>query len=436
MKILLISFAFPPFNASGSVRMGKLAAYLVKRGHDVRVIAGEGLSLPRTLDVEITESAIHRCAYRRVTTPIDVARQWMARRSGDRHLGSDAPDPWARKLVNIYRAIVAIPDSEIGWYFSAVATAKAAVSDWMPDVILSSALPFTSHLVASKLARLLKRPWVADFRDLFADNPYADAPSWRRAVDRLIERRVIATATACVTISEPLAETLTTLHGKPTIVVMNGYDPDDYPLDVQPPRGPGRPLRILYTGIIYPGRRDPTPLFQAMRMLGDRARRIVVDFYGQDLRGVRAAAVDAGMSDQVHVHGPVPYAQSLRLQCEADALLLLLWDDPRERGVFTGKLFEYIGADRPILVIGCADGVAASVIRERGLGVSTSKTSDVAKILEQWITRIDNIGYLAAPNVEARHEYSRSVQFAKLESLLVNSVARPRRMDEPAFSPL
>ena len=54
MKVLIVSFAFPPSNVIGAVRVGKLARYLDRRGHDVRVLTTDIVD-DRSLPLEIAE---------------------------------------------------------------------------------------------------------------------------------------------------------------------------------------------------------------------------------------------------------------------------------------------------------------------------------------------------------------------------------------------
>ncbi len=420
MKILLVSFSFPPFNAIGAVRSAQLAAFLESNGHDVRIVAGDRLPYPQGLDLPPLRSRIFRARFRNVAAPIDVARRWLSGGTANAGRGSASQQSWMFKLANVYRALIGVPDAQAGWYPAAMRAAKQALRGWMPDAIVSSSPPFTAHLVASRLARLTGKPWIAEFRDLFADNPYSDLPLWRRAIDRRIEKAVLAPAAEIVAISPPMAEQLGRFHGKPAHVVMNGFDDCELTGEVAPAGRAGRPLRILYTGIIYPGRRDPTMLFQAIRSMGERGRRITVEFYGRDLRGVRAAAVAAGIGDQVTVNDPVAYQESLLLQRQADVLLLLLWDDPRENGTIPGKLFEFVGAGRPVLAIGCIEGAAASLVRDRGLGVTAAAPDAIAGALDRWIDEIDERGAVPALPASAREGLSRGEQFGIYQARLLN----------------
>ncbi|CAN5171570.1 glycosyltransferase [soil metagenome] len=419
MKLLIISYNFPPYNASGSVRVGKLARYLIERGHDVRVVAGEGLPFPKTLDMHFPDATVVHVPYWNVEAPIDWARRRL--QGGDIAVAAvstgSEKQGLARKLVGFYRALFAIPDGQLGWRRPALRAARTLVKNWRPDMIVSSALPFTCHVVARKLARELDVPWIAEFRDLFAENPYNDVARWRAWLNGVIERHTMKDASGCTTVSQPLADALVAAHGRPTAVILNGFDAADVVPGIVPPRGP-RPLRILYTGIIYPGRRDPRPLFAAIAKLGEHGKQIVVDFYGQDMRGVAAMAAEAGVSAQVRIFSPVSYQKALRLQQEADILLLLLWDDPREKGVFTGKIFEYAGAGRPILSIGAEAGVAAELIRERKLGVSASGVDSIAAALTAWLDEFENSGCVAGPSPGGRAGLSRADQFAKFENFI------------------
>jgi hypothetical protein len=53
---------------------------------------------------------------------------------------------------------------------------------------------------------------------------------------------------------------------------------------------------------------------------------------------------------------------SLEAQRRAHLLLLLDWEDPTEKGVYTTKLFEYLAAGRPILCTGGFSGSCAHAL--------------------------------------------------------------------------
>ena len=53
MKVLILSWYFPPSNTIGAIRVGKLAKYLMRRNVDVRVVTAREPDLSKTLPLEI-----------------------------------------------------------------------------------------------------------------------------------------------------------------------------------------------------------------------------------------------------------------------------------------------------------------------------------------------------------------------------------------------
>ncbi|MEW5729769.1 MAG: glycosyltransferase [Pseudomonadota bacterium] len=422
MRILILSAYFPPYNAIGALRVGKLAKFLLEQGHDVRVVAAEE-TLPKTAELEIPSE---RVTFTRWSDINAMLARLAGHKVNSHQQGESVIGPMLGWLGNLYRTLFNLPDSHAGWYFPARRAAEKIIAGWRPDLIYASATPVTGLLVAHHLALRHDIPWVAELRDLWTDNHYYSFPRWRRAIDAFLERRVLSTAAMLVTVSEPLAEILRGKFDRPVLTVMNGFDPADFPADALPPGGDH--LNIVYTGMIYPGRRDPGPLFAALNQMGERAKRVRVHFYGRLLPGVQELVDRHGVGDLVEVHPLVPYRDSLRLQAEADVLLLLLWDTPEERGVFTGKLFEYLGARRPILSLGLEKGVAPDMILERGAGAVATDSDAIARVLDQWLDTKASQGRLPAPPAEATRGMTRNEQYALLAPhLAVAASSRPVR---------
>jgi hypothetical protein len=313
------------------------------------------------------------------------------------------------RVLDLVKSLLFFPDEYVGWYPFALNESRRLMAYWKPDLIYASFNPVTPLLLGFRLSKQYQTPWVAEMRDLWADNHYYSFPCWRRVIDNSIERRILRTAAGFVTVSNPLAETLARKYNKPTAVILNGFDPDDYLFDISDlPKEPN--LTIAYTGRIYNGRRDPSPLFRALCALGPIANKLRVHFYGPDLGIIRDAACRFGLGDIVTVNDSVPHKDSLRIQSSADVLLLLLWDNPRERGVFTAKVFEYIGARRPILAIGPIDNVASELIRHRGAGFVSSDPGSIAIKLGEWLKQKARIGFIPSLPSEVTWGLSRAEQ--------------------------
>lgn len=272
------------------------------------------------------------------------------------------------RVVELCKGLLAYPDAFRNWYAPALERATKLIRERQVDAILSSSSPVTTHLVASTLKRKHNLPWAADLRDLWTQNHYYRYGRLRKTLEKRMEVGTLKRADALITVSEPLAKTLKRLHkNNRTYVVTNGFDPNDYesvPLT--------RDFTITYTGQIYEGKQDPRLFLTVARELIDNGlideARVRIRFFGpkapwlenfvKHLRIEKAVSFDC-----------VDRATALRKQVESQLLLLLNSNDSEDRGVYTGKLFEYLGARRPIISIGGAGGVVKELLVRTNAGV-------------------------------------------------------------------
>jgi glycosyltransferase involved in cell wall biosynthesis len=431
MKILLVTWYFPPVNTIGAVRTGKLARFLIERGHEIGVVAGKDWNLPETMPLDFL---LKRVAYARSRDVNALPRKlasWVRRNRGvPASVGAATATAGSsngilRRASDLYMNLTNIPDHQIGWYPDIVRQGGKLTHDWKPDIVFGSAPLFTAFLACRTFSKRLGVPWVGELRDRWADDTYAEWPRWRHALEQRIERLVLGSAAGIVAVTEPWSEFYRAKYGVPVETVYNGYDPRDFPFDPHAkPHSDSPQVRIVYTGGIYPGRRDPTPLFNALRLLGPDGDKFRVHFYGTDPNAVWPLADRAAVRHLVEVHKPVPFRESIRLQWDSDVLLLLQWNSPKEEGVCPGKLFEYLASLRPILGIGYEQGVPAGFIRERGAGVFANEPATIAEHLRRWAAEKSRHGYMPRLPVSVREGLERDRQFEKLERFLAGFVRR------------
>jgi glycosyltransferase involved in cell wall biosynthesis len=439
MKVLIVSFAFPPSNVIGAVRVGKLARYLDRRGHDVRVLTTD-LVEDRSLPLEISRERVVYTEYHERRHWIDRAARLLRGRTAVPAEGrpEDAPPrdgAPSRSLRQTFRrhyfGLIHIPDMRADWVRTAIPAGGQLISEWRPEIIFASAPPNTGLVVASRLARTHNIPWVADFRDLWVDNPYYSEPGWRKRIDAVLEPRILRSAAALVTVSPIWAEQLRRRHGNDVTVVYNGYAEEDFPPLVQR-ADPGEILTIRYMGSIYRGFRDPSALFAAIALLPDQLQsRISVEFFSDEGDGLLDAAAAHRVENVVAVKPRVPYRHALALQIEADVLLLLQSSDQRDEGNLPGKLFEYLYARRPILFIGYERGIAASLVIERRAGLVSNSPAQIRDQLQRWFED-KRAGRLERLDPSVSLGLGRDDQYAKLEGLfeeiLETQISTSRRL--------
>jgi glycosyltransferase involved in cell wall biosynthesis len=414
MHVLFLTFFFPPHNTIGAVRTGTTAKYLEQMGHRVSVISARPQAFPATLPLEI---------------PLDhvTYTAWIGHPQR-KHLNTSEPTTQGTgrhsKLEALARRAyleLMMPDQEIGWFPFAWRAAHDATRRRDVDIILASAGPFTSLLVAKTIARSSNLPWVADLRDLWMDNAHRQKYLVRDALERRLERRTLSSASALVTVGPALAATLSAKLNRPVEVVYNGYEPAVSP--APPPALHGDRLLIRYTGRIWE-ERLPAGLFRCLKELAAVGAPVRVEFYGQKLDAVERAAARSGVQDLVHCCAEVSHEEALRLQREADVLLLTMAESlPGERETLTGKLFEYMNARRPILLVGCPDGAAADLVRTSKCGVAIENDVQLKAQLEYWqALKLEN-GAIP-PTPPPPEQFTRAEQTRKLAAVLEHALER------------
>ncbi len=424
MKLLLVTWYFPPSRTIAAVRLGKLARYFLAQGHDVRVIAPQDPPLPQDLEVDFPAERVIRTAWQAANLGgTSKSKNAQPATVGTVPTGGVKHTKLKKILWSLHSSFSQFPDSRASWQPIALQRAAELLAEWQPDFVYASGPPFTTLLIGQELSKKFDLPLVVEFRDRWSEDPYTPQFFWRRWRNRLAEKALIDQAKAIVTVSEPWAAAYRARDRKPTAVVYNGYDAEfccEGPFD----GAAGRPgLEIVYTGGIYPGYRDPSPLFAAMKLLDDRGLACRMIFHGVRPTAVAPLAEAQGVAHLVEVREILAHEEALRRQRESDILVLLQWNDPKEQGNVPGKFFEYLGARRPILVLGLREGVPATILRERDAGFFSNEPEEIAAQLVRWFAIKQDIGLLPPVPESARAGFSRDDQYGRLESFLEDLVA-------------
>jgi hypothetical protein len=180
---------------------------------------------------------------------------------------------------------------------------------------------------------------------------------------------------------------------------------------------------ITYTGNIYPGKQSPEPLFAALRdLITERsmdAGDIEVRFYGTEAGWIDKQAERYGLTGIVQQFGTVPREIALNKQQESQLLLLLKWNDPKQRGVYSAKIFEYMTARRPVLAVGGFPDVVDQLLYKTKAGVSGQTSEDIKAMLLRLYQEYKSAGAVSYNSDEAEtSKYSRRETAKKFASIL------------------
>ena len=441
-KVLLIAYFYPPFNKVGAVRAAKFAKYLPEFGWEPIVLTRDwdsvgGLPVVSGVQTVRTGYADRLSAFRRgnnSATDADESTPPASPATGGlkTRLRRTAAY-WAKEAL-------AYPDEFVGWKPFALEAGRRILREQEISLILCTAKPYSSFAIARQLAAESGLPWVADFRDPWTQGPAYNHSRPRALFERSLESRWLSSARLLTTVSEPWAAGLRALHHKPVTVVANGYDEEDYS---GPPQQPTAKFTLTYTGRVYSGtridpgysgERDPGLLFQAVRELLDRGAidpaNFEIRFYGPDREqaDIFGQAKAHGIGAVVNHYGLLAYTASLIRQRESSALLLLNWksaeDTFRQQGWFTAKVYEYMGAGRPILAMPVHKGVEA-LLCETGAEFSADSPAQIAAILADWYAQFAATGQLPYSGTPQKiRSYTRRSQ-TKLLAAALNEALEP-----------
>ena len=425
-RVLVIAFSYPPSPRVGALRPGGLAKYLPQFGWSPIVLTSslDGVSRDQP-DVVGTK-------YRNLLAEWKARFRLDATRGIHQQLGlALASEPKGKLLhTRVLRALktaVTYPDETKGWISFAVNAIAEIAAKHRIDAIISTAPPFTTHMVGAQAKRILNCAWVADYRDLWNTNTLTmgEATGLMAWARRITERNVLRQVDALVTVSEPWAERLQARYPQQKVAcIENGFDEEDFPFtryDLTPQ------FTITHTGQLYQGRRDPTVLMETLRELLDEEAIPESDlrlrFYGPVEPFLPALVSRFGLEKVVEIHGSVPRSDALRLQRESQLLLLLTWWNPAESGILTGKVYEYLGSRRPILAVGGGRGRITALLEHTKAGVQACSKEDLKKVLIDAYSRYRLHGYIAFTGDEAVIQTRTHREMARKYAQLLESLA-------------
>ncbi|WP_161780699.1 glycosyltransferase family 4 protein [Tumebacillus flagellatus] len=385
-KMLMISYYAPPQLNAESILVAKTLKFLSRQYHVHLVTVGEEAEFK--VDPFLVEEMGEGVQVTRLSNP----------------------KPTSRVLRKLYRETVgrvSSIDNPI-WLRAAETMLNMMVKPGEFDVLYSRSQPGSSHLAALFAKKKFNLPWIAQFSDPWAHNPYHPYSGRKKQAIEAREREVVELADKLVFPTQEMLELYAQAHpgvdvaGK-SIVLPHHYDPELYigsdetaelaktQLSPAPARNK---VRLAYIGDFY-GLRSPEPLVKGLRVLKERRPELLQGLELQVVGNVERTfhplleEAERTLGMTVQRVGQVPYRKSLELMAETDILLLV--DAPSDVNLFlSSKLIDYLGARRPVLGITSTKGTAGRLLQESGWHVHHPDDVDgIADALELYLGRLD-----------------------------------------------
>ena len=417
-KALMISYLFPPLDC-GVGRQIKFAKYLPSFGWLPTVLTVKGSYLRPKYDPSRLEEIPELVKiFRTSSIEIPILQQLV---------------PSAlNKFLGINSKWLQIPDVFIGWLPFAVHRGLEILRKEKVDVLFSTSLPNTCHLVALILKRKSGLPWVADFRDPWTQNPYVTYPKPILKIEEPLEDAVIRNADKVTTTNPFFTKGFVTKYSdepdEKFVTITHGFDPDDFQKSETPVE---HKFVMTYTGSFY-GPRKPDVFLKAVEELlaenPSLKEQLKIRFVGSVGRSVKNLVRRYRLEDTVEVRGYVSHKRALEYLLNSSMLLLITGiyhkDTVRDSSgrvfdEFPGKLVEYLALGKPVLALATGEGTVARIIKstKTGIVLHPSDKEGIKKAVREFYSLHKRGNLKVKPDFEEIKKYNIRISVKNLSKL-------------------
>jgi glycosyltransferase involved in cell wall biosynthesis len=434
-KVLIITYYWPPSGGAGVQRWLKFVKYLREFGWEPVVYTADNPEYP------IIDASFEKDIPKGITIlkqpiwePYQLYKKLIGQKKEERvvsgFLQEKGRKTWAQNLSLWLRGNVFIPDARRFWIKPSVKFLNNWLENNKVDAIVSTGPPHSMHLIAEGVHRKTNLPWLADFRDPWTNIDFADdlnMTSYAKKKNARLEKLVVNRASIITVVSEVMQQEFKALTNKRVEVITNGFDPDDFRIDNSLLVNDGK-FSIVHTGSLN-NRRNQPALWQAISELRTENKEFekncVIRLIGKNDVSIKESLQQFNLLQCTYFVDYLPHNEIIAQQKSASVLLLSINNyGEAESGFFTpkatltGKLFEYLAASKPILMIGPADGQAADVVRNSGGAVFGFNDTEAIKIGLIQLFNSRNVKFDTA----SINQYSRKELTRKM-SLLLNEIS-------------
>lgn len=296
------------------------------------------------------------------------------------------------------------------------------------DVVLSINNPFHLHVVGFLASSFLRKPWLAELRDPIATHPDRNPNSPVTWAAKAVERLVVYKADRVVwfdgiQLPDDYFDRYNVLEGRVIKLPPMGYERSKFE---SAGSSGDETFTITYAGSFYEGWIEPYTFIDGLETYVEQTddRKLRVQFYGDWNEDYQNAVKQAGVEDLVETYDFIPHEQIVPILKGSDVLLYIGGNDLGNRLNLPSKLWDYVGARRPILAVTERSFRAAQFVETHDLGLvaNIGQPDTVANALAAF--RDD---YEFSPDESVFEKYTRERSAERIARVLDGLVDRARK---------
>lgn len=425
-RVLFIAYLFPPIANSGTQRSLKFVKYLSDNGWEPIVVTAAQFH-DQPIDAHTLDEIPANVRIVRVPMLNEKIGNFITTALGGTALGARLGNGVRWRMQERHRS----PDIYASWLTTAVAAGKKIHREIGFDAVFATGFPWTSLLVGRDIAKATGKPFIADFRDLWAGDTWETDQRLPHEVELANERSVVESADVVIGTTDHVSRLLSNAHPSVDeskfISIHNGYDAENFAVPAAPTSG-GK-FRIVYTGV-WKDLYNPGALYNSIdwirRSAPEALENVEVITAGFRPREARMR----GLSRYITEVGILPHPEAVALMRSAD-LLYLSHEDPGRQWAVPGKLYEYFASGRPILANTLPDGETAHIIDRVG-GAKVASAADPGELYHALLDACRTKVVRVPPrDPDALASFERRALTAKLARVL-NAASNRARTQVPA----
>ena len=414
MKVLIITYYWPPAGGSGVQRWLKFVKYLQDFGIIPVVYTVENPDYPildDTLNNEIPEGI--EVLKQPIWEPTQVINVFSKSKKVKTSAGFLGPQKsFKAKAMAYIRANYFIPDARKFWIKPSVDFLDEYLSKNKIDAIISTGPPHTTHMIALGLKKKLNIRWIADFRDPWTDIDYFhQLPLTNSSIKKhhQLEQEVLKKADEVLVVGATMKKNYD-LFSDQVHVITNGYDGA-----LSSNKNLDKDFTMTHIGMLNADR-NPKILWEALSALKEKIT-VKVQLIGKIAEEVKQSIHDFGLTESVVYIDYLPHHEVKNYQEQSQVLLLAVNNVPSAKGIVTGKIFEYLQAKRPVLAIAPKDGDLANILEktQSGVVVGFNEVEEFKEILVDLHRQyLENTLFVDSKGVEQYHRKELTGQLASI----------------------